>query len=272
MNKNPLGEKSDLPDKYDPEILYPIPRWPSRSLLDIEKKVPLHGFDYWRAYELSWLNNNGKPEVGIGEFFFDARSENLIESKSLKLYLNSLNNEQFESSQKFSKIIAKDLTALTQSEVIVKVGKPHEAELVTLDRAPGSSIDSHAINASTYLPDAALLKVHEQQVESAKLYSDLFRSNCPITGQPDWATFIIEYSGQEIDEQSLLAYVCSFRNQQSYHEECAELMFRDIMLQCEPVQLIVGLNYTRRGGLDINSYRSNSHISPEHLTFRFERQ
>jgi 7-cyano-7-deazaguanine reductase len=272
MNKNPLGEKSDLPDKYDPEILYPIPRWPSRSLLDIEKKVPMHGFDYWRAYELSWLNNNGKPEVGIGEFFFDARSENLVESKSLKLYLNSLNNECFESRQKFSDVIKKDLTALTQSEVIVTVGKPQESELLNLDRAPGNSIDSHEINVETYRPDAALLKVGNQPVQSVKLYSDLFRSNCPITGQPDWATFIIEYSGQEIDEASLLAYVCSFRNHQSYHEECAELMFRDIMLQCEPDQLIVGLNYTRRGGLDINAYRSNNHISPEQLTFRLERQ
>ena len=272
MNKSPLGEKSELPDKYDPEILFPIPRWPSRSLLDIDKKIPLHGFDYWHAYELSWLNSNRKPEVGIGKFFFDASSENMVESKSVKLYLHSLSNECFKHSQEIAAVVAKDLTVVTRSEVIVVINKLSDGESVTLARPPGKCIDGLDIKVSSNIPDATLLKSASNKVASVRLFSDLFRSRCPITGQPDWATFTVEYSGLEIDEGSLLAYVCSFRNHQSYHEGCAELMFRDIMVQCEPDKLIVGLNYTRRGGLDINPFRSNNPISPEHLTFRLERQ
>ncbi|MBL4820355.1 MAG: NADPH-dependent 7-cyano-7-deazaguanine reductase QueF [Gammaproteobacteria bacterium] len=272
MDKNPLGEKPNFPDKYDPDILYPIPRWPSRSLLDIDKKVPLHGFDFWRAYELSWLNAVGKPEVGVGELFFDARSENLVESKSLKLYLNSLNNERFASSQEFAARIASDLTGVTRSEVEVIVKSCTDESLLTLDKPPGTCLDQHEVEISTYLPDASLLQSGEQELNSVSLFSDLFRSNCPITGQPDWATFMIEYSGVEIDENSLLAYICSFRQHQGYHEECVELIFRDIMMHCHPTDLIVGLNYTRRGGLDINSFRSNNHISPDQLSFRLARQ
>ena len=272
MNENPLGKKSNIPTQYAPGVLYPIPRWPSRSLLDIDKKLPLHGFDYWHAYELSWLNKKGRPEVGIGELFFDAKSENLVESKSLKLYLNSFNNERFIDFEELAAVIVKDLNLVTRSEVVVIIKSLSAPAAAGIDVPLGTNIDKYDIEVKAESPEAALLKAEGEKVESAQLHSNLFRSNCPITGQPDWATFMVDYSGPEIDEASLLSYVCSFRNHQSYHEECAELMFRDIMLQCHPDNLVLGLNYTRRGGIDINPFRSNNPISPEQLSFRLVRQ
>jgi 7-cyano-7-deazaguanine reductase len=219
---------------------------------------------------LSWLNSLGRPEVGLGKIYFDARSENLVESKSLKLYLNSLNNEMYENAQKVEELISQDLKQVTQSEVVVSIA-PIDDELI-LQSPPGSSLDHHNLIRKSETPDADLLELTTNRVESKKLYSHLFRSNCPITGQPDWATFMMQYSGPEIDEASLLSYLCSFRNHQSYHEECAERMFRDIMVQCQPDDLVLGLNYTRRGGLDINPFRSNQPISPQQLSFRLSRQ
>jgi 7-cyano-7-deazaguanine reductase len=251
-------------------VLFAIPRWPSRSLLDIDKKIPLHGFDFWRAYELSWLNLDGRPEVGIGEIYFDARSENLVESKSLKLYLNSLNNESYENSEAVEELIARDLKQITQSEVVIKIQSVDTEQ--TLEAPSGACLDKLSVISSSAAPDATLLEQGGGQVDDVSLYSNLFRSNCPITGQPDWATFMVQYSGTHISETSLLAYLCSFRNHQSYHEECAELMFRDIMVQCEPDDLVLGLNYTRRGGIDINPFRSNHHISPQQLCMRLPRQ
>jgi len=272
MDKTPLGEKSEYPRHYDPELLYAIPRWASRSLLDIEKKIPLEGFDLWRAFELSWLGGSGKPEVAMGEFYFDARSENLVESKSLKLYLNSLNNEVFASSEKFAERIAGDLKELTRSDVQIVIRELGESPLSRIQIPPGKCIDNLAFGVMEFQPDAELLKTTGSHTEHSALYSNLFRSNCPITGQPDWATVMVQYTGPTIDEQSLLAYLCSFRQHAGYHEECAELIYRDLMFKCKPESLIVGMNFNRRGGLDINPFRSNRPISPDQMAYRFVRQ
>ena len=272
MSENPLGTNTEFPTAYKPDVLYPIPRWPSRSMLDIDKKIPLHGFDYWRAYEVSWLNSKGKPQVGVAEILVDARSEYLIESKSLKLYLNSLNNEKYTSKKLLEELIAGDLKPLTGSEVHVRINGLNEA-INTTDRfASGISIDAEDIDVSSFNPDAGLLTTLTEQIDEATLLSDLFRSRCPITGQPDWASVMIRYSGSRIDHASLLAYLCSFRNHQGYHEECTEMIFRDLMVQCRPDHLVVGLFFTGRGGIDINPIRSNHPISPAELKYRTVRQ
>jgi 7-cyano-7-deazaguanine reductase len=272
MDRNPLGEQSDYPRHYDPGLLYAIPRWASRSLLNIDKKIPLQGFDLWRAYELSWLNERGKPQVAMGELYIDARSENLVESNSLKLYLNSLNNEVFASADTFSERVAADLTELTRSEVQVVIRQLGDSPLSHIHVPPGKCIDDLESGVVDIQPDAEILRTTGSQAEHSALYSNLFRSNCPITGQPDWATVMVQYSGPTIDEQSLLAYLCSFRQHAGYHEECAEMIYRDLMFKCEPDALIVGMNFARRGGLDINPFRSNQSISPERMSYRFVRQ
>jgi len=271
MKDNPLGKNTDFPTSYNPELLYAIPRWPSRSLLDIDKKIPLHGFDYWRAYELSWLNSRGKPQVGVAEFFIDAKSEYLIESKSFKLYLNSLNNEKYTSRQVLQELLAADLKPVTGSEVVIRIQSLDQAPL-TCQQQTGKSIDTEDIDVSSYIPENSLLNVSSERVTDEILLSDLFRSRCPMTGQPDWASVVIKYSGPRINEGSLLAYLCSFRNHPGYHEECTELIFRDLMVNCQPDNLLVGLSFTRRGGIDINPFRSNYPISPVDLLFRSVRQ
>lgn len=272
MTDNPLGTITKYPDKYSPEVLYPIPRWPSRSLLDIDKKLLMYGFDCWRAYELSWLTKQGKPQCAIGEIYFDARSENMIESKSLKLYLNSLNNERFGDSGDFAETLRKDLTAASRSDVVVNIKSLIDPAVTILHEQPGMVINELDVEIDRYVPDAELLQCGDGNRNDDCLVCDLFRSNCPITGQPDWASCVVQYSGRAIEPESLLRYLCSFRDHQGYHEECAELIFRDIMLQCQPEVLVVGMNYTRRGGLEINPYRSNRPISPGVFPYRFARQ
>ena len=272
MSDNPLGESIPSPSKYDPGILYPIPRWPARSLLDIDKKIPMHGFDHWHAYELSWLNQKGKPVVAVGEFWFDADSENIVESKSLKLYLNSLNQEKFGSSQAITEVIANDLSALSKSEAKVLITGADDIEFASQANRVGKKIDALDVEVSKYEPDADLLEIEDSVVFDEELYSDLFRSNCPVTGAPDWASMSVSYTGAKISEASLLTYLCSFRQHQAYHEECAERIYRDIMVKCQPQELSLSLNFVRRGGLDINVYRSSSPMNSEQRVGRSIRQ
>ncbi|MCI5105746.1 MAG: NADPH-dependent 7-cyano-7-deazaguanine reductase QueF [Pseudomonadales bacterium] len=272
MSVNPLGEKVPSPSKYDPGILYPIPRWPARSLLDIDKKLLMYGIDHWHAYELSWLNEKGKPEVALGEFFFNADSENIVESKSLKLYLNSFNQERFESREKLAGIIANDLSAVSKSRVTVELQSLGQGEGGAVTVRQGKSLDAQDIEISHYEPDQTLLKLDPEPAFDETVYSDLFKSNCPVTGQPDWASVNLEYSGTRINEASLLAYLCSFRGHQGYHEECAERIFRDLVSLCQPTELTLSMNYLRRGGLDINVYRSTSPFPSERIIKRLLRQ
>lgn len=272
MTGNPLGENIPSPSKYDPGILYPIPRWPARSLLDIDKKLLMYGLDHWHAYELSWLNDKGKPQIAVAEFYFDADSENIVESKSLKLYLNSFNQERFASTEKLQEIIGNDLSAVSKSKVSVKILGLGQGEAASVSVRKGRSLDQQDIEVTVFQPDAGLLKKSDNPAFDECVYSDLFRSNCPVTGAPDWASVQIEYTGQGIDEASLLAYLCSFRQHQGYHEECAERIFRDIMTTCAPDELTLSMNYLRRGGLDINVYRSTRPMASNEVIPRLLRQ
>ena len=272
MSGNPLGKSISNSRKYDPGILYPIPRWSARSLLDIEKRLRMHGFDHWRSYELSWLNSKGKPIVAIAEIFFDVNSENIIESKSLKLYLNSLNQERFPDSKAVSEVIAKDLSAASRSEVRIAIHGLESLTQRTESRRNGKLMDSLDIEISSQTPDESLLKNEDDLVFNETLLTDLFRSNCPVTGAPDWASVLIRYTGMKINESQLLNYLCSFRHHQGYHEECAERIFRDIMRRCEPEELTLSMNYLRRGGIEINVYRSSKHLSVSELEPRLIRQ
>ncbi len=271
MAKNPLGEKSQYPDRYDPSLLYPIPRWPARSLLDIEKKIRMYGVDHWHAYELSWLDADHRPRVAIAEFFFNSDSEHIVESKSLKLYLNSLYNECYKDEATLIDLLVSDLSRISMSEVKVVLRAVDEM-VQQLERRTGRSIDSAQLGKFGDAPDALLLRTGGAAVEDEVLFSDLFRSNCPVTGQPDWASVEVRYTGSRIDEGSLLTYLCSYRQHQGYHEECAERIFRDILLQCQPAELRVGLNFLRRGGIDINVYRSTVPVTSDTVSERLARQ
>ncbi len=232
----------------------------------------MHGFDHWHAYELSWLNSNGKPIVAVAELFFNADSENIVESKSLKLYLNSLGQEKFNSSAALSDVITNDLSALTKSQVRVDIHGVEQAGSSSPLPARGKSLDNLDVNISTYEPDEGLLVVGDELVFDEEVCSNLFRSNCPVTGAPDWASIEICYTGSRIDESGLLAYLCSFRQHQGYHEECAERIYRDLMVQCAPQELRVAMNYLRRGGIDINVYRSSMPLNSEQANPRTPRQ
>ena len=272
MSNNPLGEHSPNPSKYDPGILYPIPRWSARSLLDVENKLIMYGFDHWRAYELSWLNSKGKPIVAVAELFFDVDSENIVESKSLKLYLNSLNQERFPDSKGVAEVIANDLSVASKSKVRIEIHALDAQSQHTKTRNSGKLIDSLDVEILSDEPDEGLLKNEGDLILDETLFTDLFRSNCPVTGAPDWASVLVRYTGMKINESQLLAYLCSFRHHQGYHEECAERIFRDIMQRCEPEELTLTMNYLRRGGIEINVYRSSKPLSGGELEPRLIRQ
>ena len=269
---NPLGESIPSPSKYDPGVLYPIPRWAARSLLDIDKKLSMHGLDHWHAYELSWLNNKGKPVVAVADFFFNADSENIVESKSLKLYLNSLAQESFASSSEITEVIVNDLSAVSKSQVTVAIHGVENPGFGTHAQRRGKSIDGLDIEIEVYEPDSSLLRTEDEWVFDEELRSDLFKSNCPVTGAPDWASVQLSYTGNRIEEGSLLRYLCSFRQHQGYHEECGERIFRDISLRCQPQELHLSMNFLRRGGLDINVYRSSGPVALEQIIRRSIRQ
>ena len=272
MSDNPLGEKTKYPLKYDPGLLYPIPRSPARSLLKIENNMVMHGIDHWRAYEISWLDQTGKPQVAVGEFFFNSESENIIESKSLKLYLNSLNDKSHKDVSEVIEKITKDLSRTSCSNVKVVLAHPFEIKDPISNNRSESSIDSELIECRSSYPDETVLQTETDIIFDAELYSDLFRSNCPVTGQPDWASFHIKYTGPKIKPDSLLTYLCSYRQHDGYHEECTERIYRDIMLQCGPTELKLSLNFLRRGGIDINVYRSTKPITGDSMGIRTVRQ
>jgi 7-cyano-7-deazaguanine reductase len=272
MTTNPLGDETTYPAKYAPEVLYPIPRWPARSLLEIDKNIQMYGLDHWQAYEMAWLNPKGVPQVAIGEFFFNAESENIVESKSLKLYLNSLNSECYDSVEAVVSLVTADLSAVSRSEVKVRLTPLNRCENKLKVDLPGVCIDGEDVTIELTQPDSALLTSGSDLVFDEELYSNSFKSNCPVTGQPDWASFYVQYTGMQIDKASLLRYLCSFREHQGYHEECAERIYRDIMLRCEPSELLVSMNYLRRGGIDINVYRSTRLLGSDCINPRLIRQ
>ncbi len=250
---------SGSPSEYSPHLLQPIPRADGRYRLGIADALPFSGEDIWNAYELNWLNRKGKPVAAIGEFRIPASSPNMVESKSLKLYLNSLNGTGYESITTARETIARDLTRLCGADVGVRIRPADAAEPCEQGKPSGRCIDSTDMEISEYeLDPQLLLNGSDPRTEVTEtLYSNLLKTNCPVTGQPDWATVLIRYRGPKIRRRPLLAYLISYRNHAEFHEQCVERMFLDLQHYCRPRSLTVYARYLRRGGLDINPFRSN---------------
>ena len=265
---NPLGKVSAYKDEYDASLLFPIEREESWRAQGLDRhEVPFYGVDIWNGYEISWLNSKGKPVVCLAEFRIPATSRFLVESKSFKLYLNSFNQTRFDDAEQARLRMATDLSAAAQGDVQVIF---HAVD-ADFPRPPiAHCIDGLDIEVNSYALDASLLKTTDGQFEGW-LCSHLLKSNCPVTGQPDWGTMYIYYRGQKIDEAGLLAYIVSLRQHQDFHEQCAERTYRDISLACKPESLTVYARYVRRGGLDINPFRTSEAVfSAEN--FRLVRQ
>lgn len=268
LQKSPLGKATGYCDRYDPSLLFPIARSQSRNALSPE--LVYAGVDIWTAYEISWLNPRGLPQVAGAEFMIPADSENIIESKSFKLYLNSFNQTAFATADEVKAKLIRDLSAVAAAPVAVKLlnmsqaGSRLVSDFSTVLGA--TSLDDQDILIDTYQPQPEYLKVLPGEEVSESLYSDLLKSNCPVTGQPDWASICLEYQGQPIDRAGLLRYLVSFRQHQGFHEHCVERIFSDLMQRCAPRKLSVYARYTRRGGLDINPFRStDKHALPPEL-------
>jgi 7-cyano-7-deazaguanine reductase len=257
-----LGHAVEYPGRYDPTLLFPIARSAERAKLGIGDRLPFHGVDIWNAYELSWLDARGKPEVVLAEFRFPATTPNIVESKSFKLYLASFNQERLASADALREHIARDLANAAGGAVEVTLTAPSRFDALALRELDGDSIDSEPVEIESYgPPDAALLATTTGDADET-LVSDLLRSNCPVTGQPDWASVAIRYRGPRIDRAALLRYLVSFRNHADFHEHCVERIYMDIRRLCAPRMLSVYARYTRRGGLDINPWRSSEPGEP----------
>ena len=252
-----LGVQSAYENQYNPDLLFPIPRQEKRQELGIKSdSLPFQGLDIWTAYELSWLNLKGKPEVRIAEFAFQADSEYLIESKSFKLYLNSLNGTRFETEHAVLSRLQTDLSTCCGADVAVELRRLDWDESLVA-KLPGINLDELDIQVEHYNVNPGLLQCETSEPVSETLNSHLLKSNCLVTSQPDWGSVVIRYEGAKIDHASLLRYIISYREHDEFHEQCVERIFSDIMKQCQPEKLTVYARYVRRGGLDINPYRSN---------------
>ena len=251
-----LGKQTAYEANYNPALLQAVPRSLNRDDLNLPSTLPFYGQDLWTGYELSWLNKKGKPQVAIAEFSVPATSKNLIESKSFKLYLNSFNQTKFDNWQQVEQLMTKDLSECAEQNVSVKLMSVVQEAPFQVTPIPGKNIDDLDIEISDYEFTNQGLSTNNEYI-SETLNSHLLKSNCLITSQPDWASVIIEYEGNKIDEASLLAYLISFRMHNEFHEQCVERIFCDIMSRCKPNKLSVYARYTRRGGLDINPYRSS---------------
>jgi len=254
----PLGRHVDYPSTYDASLLFPIPRAQGRDAIGIGMPLPFTGHDRWHAYELSWLDARGKPHVATATLCVPADTPNLIESKSLKLYLNSFNSTVFESYQDVRARIVRDLSAAAGGDVTVNFGLPP----VERPRA-NVLLDTIEADITCYgPPDAGLLAVRATlDIVEETLTSELLKSNCPVTGQPDWARVSIAYRGPALDHASVLRYLVSFRDHCEFHEQCVERIFADLMAIARPSMLSVEARYTRRGGLDINPWRATPGVS-----------
>ena len=271
MSELILGKDTSYPDKYSPEILFPIPRSKGRD--NIGKNVEYFGYDIWNCYEVSWLNMKGKPEVRIFEIYVPASSPNIIESKSLKLYLFSLNNEKFESEAELLKIVKSDLEAKIGSTTEIISRKISDYDNEKIYKPEGESIDDIDIEVDYENAESAEIKFESAEIVEESLYSDLHKTNCLITHQPDWASVMISYRGAKIERASLLNYIVSHRNANMFHEHSVEKIYADLISTGKFQDLTIYARYTRRGGLDINPIRSNKSINIDHsINKRFARQ
>jgi len=259
-----LGKSTAYRDIYDASLLQGVPRSLNRDPLGLKAdSLPFHGGDIWTLYELSWLNARGLPQVAVGHVELDYTSVNLVESKSFKLYLNSFNQTRFDSWEAVQRTLERDLSACAQGKVTVALYRIDELEGQPIAHFHGTCIDDQDIEIDNYQFDTAWLEnaASGKRVEET-LVSHLLKSNCLITHQPDWGSVQIQYRGAKIDREKLLRYLVSFRNHNEFHEQCVERIFNDILHFCQPESLSVYARYTRRGGLDINPWRSNSDFVP----------
>lgn len=254
LKNAPLGQASSYSEHYDAGLLYPIPRVESRIPLGIEhSQLPFVGEDEWHAFEVSWLNARGKPKVAVARFRLPADSPNLIESKSWKLYLNSFNQTRFDTREQVVETFQRDLSRIAGAPIGVALFDVDDPALAA-QQLPGECLDDLDIEIDSYTPDTAYLTAGEEVVEET-LYSHLLKSNCPVTGQPDWGSVMIRYRGPKIEREGLLRYLVGYRQHQDFHEHCIERIFIDLMTQTRPERLLVLARYLRRGGLDISPWR-----------------
>lgn len=274
LTETPLGRASDYVDEYTPSLLCPVPRWDARENLDLElvdgKSLPFHGLDIWNGYELSWLNDKGKPVVALAEIIVPCTSPNLVESKSLKLYLNSFANTRFSNREAVIAALEKDLGQVAGAPVDARVLSLQEAARIPPWEDHGDLVDGLDVSfGAGFEYDPALLFTEQGPERTGVLISHLLRSHCPVTNQPDWGTVQVRYTGTMISPASFLRYVVSLRNHQGFHEQIIERIFVDIQRQCGPRHLSVYGRFTRRGGLDINPFRSDFEESlPNQRTVR----
>lgn len=259
---SPLGKPTEYRADYAPELLYPIPRQLKRDEFGISgAALPFVGEDLWNAYEVSWLNPKGKPVVALATFRVPADSPNLVESKSFKLYLNSFNQSVFADTDAVEATLARDLSAAAGAEIGVKVAVLGSRPQVSVAYPAGELLDDLDIACDSYQPAPELLHATDGPLIEETLYSHLLKSNCLVTGQPDWAMVVIRYRGRPIDRAGLLRYIVSFRGHNEFHEQCVERIYCDIIEHCAPEALAVYARYTRRGGLDINPFRSSGEFA-----------
>jgi 7-cyano-7-deazaguanine reductase len=257
LHNAPLGKASEYPDHYSPDLLFPVTRAENRHRIGLEDgRWPWFGEDIWQAWEVSWLRQGGVPQVAWAELHFPSASPAIIESKSLKLYLNSFNQSVFSSAEQVAETMARDLSSQCGATVTVHMRSVDESGGEAIGRPAGYElIDDEAVDDVVYAYAPESLSAGGESV-AERLCSHLLKSNCPVTGQPDWATIMIDYTGPAIDRAGLLRYIVSFRQKQDFHEHCVETVFTDLMSRCQPEKLLVCARYTRRGGLDINPWRS----------------
>jgi 7-cyano-7-deazaguanine reductase len=263
-----LGKPAPYVDQYDASLLFPISRQPKRTELGLPAAVPFFGADLWTAFELSWLTPRGKPQVALAHITVPCETPHITESKSFKLYLNSFTNSKFASADEVRDRIRADVSeavwrgAASQASVGVKILLPEAFDREPVHELDGVNLDRLDIECTHYTPAPELLTAafDEKPVEEV-LVSNLLKSNCLVTGQPDWGSVQIRYSGPQIDQGALLRYLVSFRNHNEFHEQCVERIFMDVWTRCKPVKLVVYARYTRRGGLDINPFRTSHPIA-----------
>jgi 7-cyano-7-deazaguanine reductase len=261
-----LGKPTEYHDKYQPSLLQAVPRSMNREPLGLyPDSLPFHGADIWTLYELSWLNAKGLPQVAVGEITLQADSVNLIESKSFKLYLNSFNQTKLADWGDVRAALERDLSACAEGKVTVALFRLQEVEGQPIGHFAGSCIDEQDIEIDNYQFTTDYLEQATQpEIVEEQLVSHLLKSNCLITNQPDWGSVQISYRGPRIQREALLRYLVSFRHHNEFHEQCVERIFNDILRFCKPEKLSVYARYTRRGGLDINPWRSNGEFRPGH--------
>ena len=258
-----LGQSTSYPKTYAPDMLYPIPRALGRIKLALPADALSIGMDWWQVFEMSWLNSHGISQVAMARLAIPATSDYIVESKSLKLYFNSLNFTEFDNQQAVKATVEKDLSACLKTDVTLEIFEVNIANSLPISAPQGDCIDNALDNSDKKIAivsdvDPSSLTVAHQGAADSQLqilHSHLLRSNCPVTNQPDWGTLEIQIDSQPIDRAGLLEYILSFRQHNGFHEQCVEQIFSDLTQAFAPKTLMVRAWYTRRGGIDINPCR-----------------